>query len=125
MSNLSIQWSDVSFDGNAVNSTNIAAIQDALHNIISTSPGERLFNPEFGCAIEDLLFEPCDENTAFMILTTISDCISRWDVRFRVNLARTEITPDPENNAFRVLLVVDIVSYADTVTFDFSLNRPI
>lgn len=37
--------------------TNEKSIIQALRNLIFTLPGERLFNPNFGCYLKDLLFE--------------------------------------------------------------------
>ena len=50
--------------------TNIESIYQSLNNILTTKPGERVFNPEFGGELDDLLFTERKNanNTARMFL---------------------------------------------------------
>lgn len=44
-----------------------ANIRQSMMIILGTAPGERLYRPEFGCAIHDILFEPNTMLTAAKI----------------------------------------------------------
>lgn len=44
-----------------------ANIRQSMMLILGTAPGERLYRPEFGCAIHDILFEPNTMLTAAKI----------------------------------------------------------
>lgn len=43
------------------------AILTSIKNILTTSPGEKLLNPQFGLDLRDYLFENVTENKAFFI----------------------------------------------------------
>jgi phage baseplate assembly protein W len=62
-----------------VNYTTLTQAKDNLKNLILTHKGERLMNPEFGCDIWKLLFEPIiEEEIDKRIETTIVDAVSIW-----------------------------------------------
>jgi len=39
-------------------------IDQAIHIILSTSPGERVMRPTFGCRLHDIVFDPNNSHTA-------------------------------------------------------------
>jgi len=39
---------------------NVDSVKQAIFNLLNTTPGERIFEPEIGVEIESLLFEPGD-----------------------------------------------------------------
>ena len=53
-------------------------VRDELIQLILTSPGERLFLPEFGAGVYRLVFENAGEITAAAAKATISQALSRW-----------------------------------------------
>lgn len=68
------------------------AIKNAVKNIILTKPGEKLYEPNFGSRVTDLLFEPID----FIILDEIKVEIYRvldlYEPRITVqNVTLTEV----------------------------------
>jgi hypothetical protein len=63
----------------SVNYTTLTQAKDNLKNLILTRKGERVMNPEFGCDIWKLLFEPViEDNIDSRIETTILDAVSTW-----------------------------------------------
>ena len=50
-------------------------IQEALLILLLTRPGERLMHPEYGCYLQDHIFEPMDASTEASIISDISDAI--------------------------------------------------
>lgn len=117
-----VVWSDLSYEGLPGNVTHLNAIQESLNNMLSTSPGERLFNPQFGCNLEGMLFELCDEVTADMIRIELFKCLGRWDPRIGVNLAMTSVTALPEEFRFNINLVLEVLGIEEATPFQFSLN---
>jgi phage baseplate assembly protein W len=62
-----------------VNYTTLTQAKDNLKNLILTHKGERLMNPEFGCDIWRLLFEPIVQGEIdAKIENTIVDAVSIW-----------------------------------------------
>lgn len=72
------QISDIQVDNND------GAIKNSIVSIITTSPGEKILNPLFGCNFGDLLFLPVTETRARLVGETILNAISRFEPRVRV-----------------------------------------
>jgi phage baseplate assembly protein W len=63
----------------AVNFTTINQAKSNLQNLILTKKGERLMQPEFGCDIWKILFEPIIEgDIESKIEETILDAVNTW-----------------------------------------------
>lgn len=60
------------------------AIKAAVKNIILTKPGEKLFEPNFGSKISDLLFEQFDFIVRDQMETEIRNSISLYEPRVEV-----------------------------------------
>jgi phage baseplate assembly protein W len=65
-------------------------IKQDIINHFYTRQGERLMNPEFGCVIWDLLYEPLTDETRFLITNNVSDIIN-YDPR--VTTDQVIVTP--------------------------------
>jgi len=50
-------------------------IHESLQVILTTYSGERVMQPNFGCALDRLLFEELDQSLANQITATITDAI--------------------------------------------------
>lgn len=63
----------------AVNYTTLSQAKDNLVNLIMTRKGERTMQPEFGCDVWRLIFEPITpESLEFDIERTIVDAVNIW-----------------------------------------------
>ena len=101
-----------SFQANPLNNDlvvlkNANAIARSIRNIISTSPGEKFFDPDFGSNVTKLLFENIDDISAISIRDEIENSINNYEPR--VSLISVEITPDYDNNAFDAKLIYRII----------------
>ena len=86
---------------------NEAAIARSIRNIVFTSHGEKIFNPEFGSEISKVLFENIDEISAISIKDEIETSIRNYEPR--VNLEEVDIEPNYDNNQFDVRINYRIV----------------
>lgn len=78
------------------------AIQQSLLTIFGTIPGSRIFRPEFGSIVEQLLFEPISMKTANNIESIIRNAVQRWEPR--ITLSNIVMIPDPVNQNYFVEL---------------------
>jgi hypothetical protein len=102
----------MTFQANPLNSDLIAlknatAIARSVRNIILTSPGEKLFDPDFGSNVSKLLFENMDDVSAISIRDEIENSINNYEPR--VALINVETNPNYDNNSFDVKLVYRII----------------
>ena len=64
--------------------SNENAIARAVRNIVSTTPGEKFFDPDFGSSIGEILFENVDEITAISIQDEIRNCLNNYEPRVEI-----------------------------------------
>lgn len=64
-------------------------IDQSLHILLSTAPGERVMHPTFGCGLQHMVFEHITDST----ITEIKDIVSRAVLFFepRITLERIDI----------------------------------
>ncbi|QDG54909.1 GPW/gp25 family protein [Persicimonas caeni] len=77
------------------------AIAQSIWLIVSTSPGERMMRPEFGCAIHDFVFAPNNAGTRAAIAHHVQEALVRWEPR--IDVIDVRATSDAERpNLLRV-----------------------
>lgn len=59
-------------------------IKDSIHLILSTRPGERIMNPEFGSRLPLLVFEPNDQILHNLLRHYTGEALARWEKRIVV-----------------------------------------
>lgn len=97
------------------------SIRQSIILILSTRRGERLFLPEFGNRLEDFLFEPITDSTAFSMLATLAEDVNRWEPRVSVNFGKSKITADPDAGSFDIELVVTVKGMGTNLTISGSI----
>lgn len=102
---------------------NDQAIKQSLKNLIMTAPGEKLYNPDFGCRVSQLLFEPLDAFLATQIQLEILNTVSRFDERVRI--ITVTVTPEYDQYFLFVEIVYVIVGQKLKETLNFILEKPV
>ena len=121
-------YADLSFDFTANPQTgDVATVKDAvsvkrgIKNILLTAPMERLFQPELGSGIKNLLFEPMTPLTEQRLADACRGAIDAWEKRAEVrNIA---VIPEEEYNRYRVAIKFTINNSLETEQEDVFLNR--
>ena len=54
------------------------AIRGKIIQVLFTAPGERVNQPDFGCGLFNLVFEPNDSVLAAAMEFTVGQALSRW-----------------------------------------------
>mgnify|MGYP000235552920 FL=1 len=99
-----------------------AAIVQAIQGILLTRKGERPFQPELGCDVQNMLFEPLDYASAGTIKQEIRETIDRYEPR--VTVTKLDCTPDFDNNGYNVEMLYTIIGREDVpVGIEFILER--
>lgn len=99
------------------------SVRQAILLLLSTTPGERVMRPTYGCHLRRLVFSPNDDTTAGLAIHYVRTALDAWEPRIRVlklDAQRRLDTPE----------VLDIVleyrvretNHADTVTYPLSLT---
>jgi phage baseplate assembly protein W len=70
-----------------------AELDQAIQIILTTSPGQRVMRPTFGCRLHELVFAPNDSHTAARARRYVEEALGMWEPRIRVT--RVEVGPDP------------------------------
>lgn len=71
-----------------------ASVRQAIMLLISTSPGERLMRPDYGCSLRRLIFAPNDDTTAGLAIHYVRTAIERFEPR--VEIISLDAGRDPE-----------------------------
>ena len=99
-----------------------AAIVQSITALLLTRKGERPFQPQLGCGIQNVLFEPLDYGSAGIIRSEIRDVLNRYEPRISVDDIRC--TPDMLNNGYEVEMSFTIIGRDDApIAVEFFLER--
>ena len=84
-------YKDLNFDFTANPVTgDVATVKDAvsvkrgIRNVLLTENYERLFNPEFGSGVKNILFEPMTPITAQRLEDEVASAINAWEQRAEI-----------------------------------------
>ena len=121
-------YKDLSFDFTANPQTgDVATVKDAvsvkrgIKNILLTAPFERLFQPEVGSGIKNLLFEPMTPLTEQRLSDACSSAIEAWEKR--ASVINISVISEEEYNRYRVAIKFSINNSLETEQVDVFLNR--
>jgi hypothetical protein len=91
-------------------------IRESLGILLSTSLGERVMQPTYGCNLQELLFETLSPTVASNIKELVRTAILYHEPRIRLN--RLDLSLDPETLG-RVLITVDYTILSTNSRFSF------
>ena len=99
-----------------------AAIVQSITALLLTMKGERPFQPNLGCGIQKVLFEPLDYASSGLVKSEVGRVLRRYEPRIRVDAI--DCTPNYMDNGYQVNMTYTIVGRDDApVTVDFFLER--
>jgi phage baseplate assembly protein W len=78
-------------------------LQQSIQVILSTSPGQRVMRPNFGCRLQDLVFQPNNSHTIAQVRRYVEEALGMWEPR--INLRTVDVRPDPQDGG---RLLIDI-----------------
>ena len=101
--------------------TNETAVVNSIKNLILTNHYERPFQPDIGSNVRRLLFENMDTVTATTLEKEIEQTIRNYEPR--ANISRLNVSPDYDNNGFKVYMEFYVVNRTTPITINFFLER--
>ena len=121
-------YKDINFDFTANPVTgDVATVKDAvsvkrgIRNVLLTENYERLFNPEFGSGVKNILFEPMTPITAQRLEDEVASAINAWEQR--AELIKINVISEDEYNRYRVSVKFRINNSIETEQVDVFLSR--
>ena len=82
-------------------------IKSSLEILLSTALGERVMQPDYGCDLTDLLFEPFNTSLKTLMIDRVKTAITKYEAR--INLKNVDLLSDRLNEGFLVIVVEYIV----------------
>jgi phage baseplate assembly protein W len=81
---------------------NDQAIKDSVLNLVMTTRGERLYQPEIGGNISTLLFELMSPDTTYLLQRAIQEVITNWEPRAILEVV--DVLADYDNNSYAITI---------------------
>ena len=122
------EYQDLDFDftanpitGDVAKVINVTSVKRGIHNILMTENSERLFQPEVGSGLKNLLFEQMSDLTAQLLEDEVRSAIDAWENRAQI--ISIEVFPEEEYNRYRVAVIFRIVNNPDEQQTEVLLSR--
>ncbi len=93
--------------GDLIGLKNENAIARSVRNIVLTTPGEKIHDPDFGSNVSAILFENVDEISAISIREEIENSLKNYEPR--IELEDVIVDPNYDNNQFDCIITYRIV----------------
>ena len=107
--------------GDLVTVADAVSVKRGIKNILLTENTERLFQPEVGSGIKNLLFEQMSDLTASILEDEVRSAIEAWEGRAEV--LEIVVTPEDENNRYRGAVTFRIINQIEEQTLEVFLQR--
>ena len=89
-------WSSplgVNLQGNIQLSSAERNLEESIYVILGTKLGERVYRPNFGSRLSELVFAPLNTETLLMIRLYVQEALDMWEPRIVVDGIITEADP--------------------------------
>jgi hypothetical protein len=93
------------------------AIKESMKAILLTRRGERVMRPDFGCGINDMVFNAIDSYTLNIIKENIKQALTRWEPRIR-NI-EMQINVQDSTLEINISYIVIETNNSDNLVFPF------
>jgi phage baseplate assembly protein W len=114
----------VNLQANLKLSRSIQNIEESIRIILGTRLGERVYRPDFGSRLDELVFAPLNMQTLLLIRIYIEEAIKKWETRIVLDGVYTE--PDPINGKVDITIVYHPKKTYDphSLVYPFYLQNP-
>ena len=100
------------------------SVKESIYIILSTSKGERVMRPDFGCEINEMVFAPNNSHTHNNIAHYIEEALIRWEPR--IILEKVDVFASPDDDS-KIEIVINYkirsINNAFNMVYPFYLER--
>ena len=97
-----------------------ALVRMSLQQILQTQRGERVMRPQFGCDMQQYVFENNDDLLSQILRSEIAATISRWEPRARLD----NVSFERSESMVTVLIEYTVVATGTTGVFGVAIPAP-
>ncbi len=96
-----------------------ADIASSLEVLLTTAPGERIMQPDYGCDMEELVFENVDTTTKTLVADKIENAILYFEPRIDLETVRLD-----DSREWEGVILIEIVYRVRTTNSRFNFVFP-
>ena len=78
-------------------------LEESIRIILGTKLGERVYRPNFGCRLSEMVFEPMNTQTLLMVRLHVQEALEIWEPR--IDLIEVITEPDPTTGRVDINIV--------------------
>ena len=93
-----------------------------IKNLLLTIPGERVAQPNFGCELTSLIFEPQEEGLEERIETAIEEALAQWLPYVTINTIDVVLSPNDNQVLVNIEFNVDVDDEDAPEQISFNFN---
>lgn len=115
---------NVNVQGSVQLSNNTPNLEESIIIILGTKLGERLYRPNFGSRLSELVFEPMNTKTLLTIRLYVEEALLTWEPRIIINNILT--IPDPSTGRVEIEIIYTPKDSYEmrSVVYPFYLQAP-
>lgn len=83
-------------------------VEESLHILLGTYPGERLMRPDYGCRLRDYCFRNVEETTIAQLDEEIRNAIDNFEPR--VTVENTDYKMDDVNDILQIIIDYKVIA---------------
>jgi phage baseplate assembly protein W len=87
--------------------TDLVAIKNSIRNIFTTKKGEKILAPEFGCSLEQYLFNPVSDVYGRLIGQEILEAFEKYEPR--VEVKKIKVLSNPDQNQYEITVLYNFL----------------
>jgi len=120
-SDLDLDFGKHPVTGDILKKKDISAVAASLMNLFNTSNYERLFQPDIGCDLKRMLFEPIDSTSTILMQDVIKQTVINFEPR--VKLEDVSVEAFSEKNGYKVFITFYYANNPEPITIRLFLER--
>ncbi len=97
------------------------SVRQAILLLLSTTPGERVMRPGYGCHLHRILFYPNDDTTAGLAIHYVRRALEQWEPRIEIMHLDAQRNPD-DDARLDILLDYRVKATQRLDSFALSIN---